>query len=45
MGWMHAVAWGLIGGLATGLRMLMSEIKAAGFRWPWPRQEVGPKLC
>ena len=45
MGWMQAVGWGLTGGLATGVLMLMTEIKAAGFRWPWTRQQLGPKLC
>ncbi len=44
MGWIDAAAWGLAGGLAAGLLALMTAVTAAGFRWPWKRGELGPRV-
>jgi hypothetical protein len=44
MTWMQAVGWGLAGGLAAGVLALMTAVTAAGFRWPWRRSELGPRL-
>ncbi len=42
-GW-QAALWGLVGGLAAGVLLFMTEVKAAGYRWPYTREEVGPRL-
>jgi hypothetical protein len=44
MSWWQAASWGLAGGLAAGVLMLMTAVTAAGFQWPWRRDEVGPRL-
>jgi hypothetical protein len=36
----EATAWELSGGLLA----LMTAVTAAGFRWPWDRSQVGPRL-
>jgi uncharacterized membrane protein YfcA len=44
MNWLQAAGWGLMGGVASGLVALMAQVTAANFRWPWKRDEVGPRL-
>jgi hypothetical protein len=44
MDWLQAAAWGVMGGLTSGLVALMAQVTAANFRWPWKREEVGPRL-
>ncbi len=44
MTWVQAVGWGLAGGLAAGVLALMTAVTAAGFRWPWKRNELWPRL-
>ena len=44
MNWAPAAAWGIAGGLAAGVLMLMTAVTTAGFRWPWKRGELGPRL-
>jgi hypothetical protein len=45
MSWWEAASWGLAGGLAAGVLALMTALKAAGFKWPWKREEIWPRLC
>jgi len=42
--WWQAASWGLAGGLAAGTLALMTAVTAAGFRWPWKQDELGPRL-
>ena len=44
MSWWQAAGWGLAGGLAAGVLALMTAVTSAGFRWPWKRDEFGPRL-
>jgi hypothetical protein len=44
MNWMEAAGWGIAGGLAAGLVMLMTAVTAADFKWPWKRVEIWPRL-
>jgi hypothetical protein len=44
MSWWQAAIWGLAGGLAAGVLALMTAVTAAHFKWPWKRDEVGPRL-
>jgi hypothetical protein len=44
MEWWQAASWGVAGGLAAGVLALMTAVTAAGFRWPWKRGELGPRL-
>jgi hypothetical protein len=44
MGWVQAAMWGLSGGLAAGVLSLITAVAAAGYRWPWTRGELGPRL-
>jgi hypothetical protein len=44
MSWWQAAGWGLAGGLAAGVLALMTAVTAAGFKWPWKRDEFGPRL-
>lgn len=44
MTWVEAAGWGLAGGLAAGLLALMTAVTAAGFHWPWKRDQVAPRL-
>lgn len=43
---LEAAAWGIGGGLASGLITLSADVAAAGFRWPWRDNEDGvwPRL-
>jgi hypothetical protein len=42
----EAAAWGIGGGLASGLVGLSADVAAAGFKWPWRDNEDGawPRL-
>lgn len=44
MSWLQAADWGLAGGLAAGVLMLMTAVTTAGFKWPWKRDELWPRL-
>ena len=44
MSWMYAASWGVAGGLSAGVLTLMTAVTTAGFRWPWKRGELGPRL-
>jgi hypothetical protein len=44
MNWVQAARWGIAGGLAAGVLTLMTAVTTAGFRWPWKRGELGPRL-
>ncbi len=44
MSWWQAASWGLAGGLAAGVLALMTAVTAASFKWPWRRDEFGPRL-
>jgi hypothetical protein len=37
----EAAAWGIAGGLASGLVALSADVAAAGFKWPWRDNEDG----
>ena len=45
MSWWQAAGWGLAGGLAAGVLAFMTALKAAGFNWPWKRDQIWPRLC
>ena len=44
MSWWQAAGWGLAGGLAAGVLALMTAVHSAGYRWPWKRDQFGPRL-
>ena len=44
MSWWEAASWGLAGGLAAGVLALMTAVKAAHGKWPWKKNEIGPRL-
>jgi uncharacterized membrane protein YfcA len=44
MDWIQAAGWGAAGALATGVLALMSTVATAGYRWPWARDELVPRL-
>jgi hypothetical protein len=44
MSWLQAASWGFAGGLAAGVLALMTAVTTAGFRWPWKRDELWPRL-
>src|SRR5260370_40782338 len=44
MSWWQAGGWGLAGGLAAGVLALMTAVHSAGYRWPWKRDQFGPRL-
>jgi hypothetical protein len=44
MSWWQAAGWGLAGGLAAGILALMTAVTAAGFKWPWKKDELWPRL-
>jgi hypothetical protein len=40
----QAAGWGLVGGVVAGLVGLILQVSAANYRWPWKREEFGPRL-
>jgi hypothetical protein len=40
----EAASWGAIGGGAVVLLNFGGDLVRSSFRWPWPRNEVGPRL-
>lgn len=44
MNLVQTVGCGIAGGLAAGVLTLMTAVTTAGFRWPWKRGELGPRL-
>jgi hypothetical protein len=42
----EAAAWGIAGGLASGLVTLSADVVGAGYKWPWRDNEygIGPRL-
>jgi len=40
-----AAAWGAVGGGAVAMLNFGADLLEAKFRWPWPRDTVGPHLA